>query len=364
VFSPKTVFIVGAGASCDFGFPTGDGLRLAIANVLQRLLVQPLSLDDPFLRAVHEVYVAAGTNDELDELRRAAHRLLAALPLAISIDNLLHAHRQDKRMVLLGKLAICAVIIAKERSSPLFLQDHQRVGDVQHALMELQSFTDSWYLPLVRLLAMGKDLNQLDSVFENTAFIVWNYDRCLEHFLVNAIMRYFNVEASRAAQIINDVTIVHPYGKAGKLPWEDGDTPVAGYGDRRPPLRSIAASILTFTESADEGVRENAVNLVEGAETLVFMGFGFLPQNTKLLTTEATSSVKRVFATTYGIGDDDVGIIKREVGEMIKRDVWYQGKLRSTGLKALDQRPDFHFYAERGTCRDLMDHNWLRLTRD
>ncbi len=364
MFSPKTVFIIGAGASHDFGFPTGDGLRIEIARTLEQLVVQIVSMDDPFVQAVYGASAAVEFQSEWGEYCKAAKRLLAALPLAISIDNLLHAHRHDPRMVLLGKLAICSVIITKERASPLFMSDEARSGDFQLAAMDSPEFTESWHLPLMRLLGMGKDLDQLNSLFENTAFIVWNYDRCMEHFLVNAIMRYFDVDAVRAAEIVDTVSIVHPYGQAGKLPWQQGTGPTAKYGDPRPPLLEMAKSILTFTESADDGVRATAVDLVEGAETLVFMGFGFLPQNMKLLTTQSKSSVRRVFATTYGVGDDDVAIIRREVGEMIKCDAWYQGKVTLTGIGGLNRRPDFHFYAERGSCRDLMDHNWLRLTRD
>lgn len=358
------MFIVGAGASRDFGFPTGDELRVEIAYALRRLVGQNVSMDDALVRGVHEACRNANFQMEWTEYVEAAKRLLAALPLAISIDNLLHAHRHDHRMVLLGKLAICSVIIAKERASPLFAGEGVRQGNVQIAKMDSPKFTESWHLPLMRLLGMGKDLNQLDTLFDNTAFIVWNYDRCLEHFLVNAIMRYFNVDSAKAAEIVNAVSIVHPYGRAGRLPWQMGADPTAQYGDAWPPLREIAESILTFTESADEGVRARAVDLVEGAETLVFMGFGFLPQNMRLLTTNGTSDVKRVFATTYGVGDDDVAIIRSEIGEMIKRDVWFQGKLPMLGLGGMADRPDFRFYAERGTCRDLMDHNWLRLTRD
>lgn len=361
MFSPKTVFVVGAGASHDFGFPTGDELRFEIAQTLGRLFGRVVSFDDSFVNAVNDVCREGNVQFEWDEYRKAASRLLAALPLAISIDNLLHAHRQDHRMVLLGKLAICSVIIGKERASPLFGGDHTSASFVQPAPMDSPKFTQSWHLPLMRLLGMGKDLNQLDTLFENTAFIVWNYDRCLEHFLINAIIRYFDVDDDQAAKIVNNVSAVHPYGRAGQLPWQVGTDPVAQYGDHWPPLREIAESILTFTESADEGVRAQAVDLIEGAETLVFTGFGFLPQNMQLLTTDATSSVRRVFATTYGVGDDDVAVIRREVGEMIKRDPWFQGKLPTHGFA---DRPDFRFYAERGTCRNLMDHNWLRLTRE
>jgi len=262
-------------------------------------------------------------------------------------------------MVLIGKLAICAVILSKERSSPLFNPSRQMQGSVARAEMNTPKLAMSWYLPLMRLLGMGKRLDQLPSLFENVAFIVWNYDRCLEHFLATAIMDYFNVDANAAISAIERLQIVHPYGVAGRLPWQAGTGPGAQFGDDSPPLREIADSILTFTESAEEGVREQARDLIQNAQTLVCMGFGFLPQNMSLLTVTHPSSVKRVFATTLNVGDDDVAIVKAEISEMIKCDPWFQGWVSHGREDTV-----FRFYAERGTCRELMDHNWLRLTRD
>jgi hypothetical protein len=356
MFSPKTVFVVGAGASCDFGFPTGDALRIEISRTLSTLVAQVVSFDDPFIQAVHNISSAEGKWREYIE---AAERLIAALPLAISIDNLLHAHRNDNKMIILGKLAICWVILNHERTSPLFKQGSGWRGSIQGANMESPALNKSWYLPLMRLLGMGKNLDQLSTLFDNVAFVVWNYDRCIEHFLVNAVIDYFNVPPELAANAMNNINIVHPYGRVGKLRWQEGADPTVDFGDQHPPLSKIAESILTFTESAEEGVREQARDLVENAETLVFMGFGFLPQNMGLLTVEHGSSVNRVFATTFGIGDNDVAVVRAEIGEMIQRDAWDPGKLRGQ----LTERSEFIFYPEFGTCRDLMDHNWLRLSR-
>lgn len=362
MFSPQTVFVVGAGASCDFGFPTGDQLRDEISDVLRRFLKNPISLDDTFTLAVRSASQGPQLNVEFEEYRSAAKRLGAALPLAISIDNLLHAHRHDHRMIMLGKLAICSIILGKERASPLFAAEHLIRGSIQVAITDTSEVAASWHLSLMRLLGMGKGLEEVESLFDNVAFVVWNYDRCLEHFLANAIMNYFQVDSDKAVKAMRNLSILHPYGAAGRLPWQDGAGPIAKFGDQRPPLGEIAQSILTFTESADDGVRERTISLIQNAKTLVFMGFGFLPQNVELMTVQEWSNVERVFATTYGVGENDVNIIRSAVGKMIDRDAWYRGKPSLAGLGAAS-RPEFYFYPERGTCRDLMDNNWLRLTR-
>jgi hypothetical protein len=84
------------------------------------------------------------------------------------------------------------------------------------------------------------------------------------------------------------------------------------------------------------------------------MGFGFLPQNMELLRVERPSSVSKVFLTTKGIGDNDIGIVTSEIRTMVDR------KPSDTGQARVGHFID---YVERGTCRDLMDHNWLQLTR-
>lgn len=357
MFSPKTVFVVGAGASRDFGFPTGDDLRLEIVRVLTGFLPQNFSTDCQFCAAV--LKKSNGRMARLGQYQSAAQRLISALPLAISIDNLLHAHRNDSEMVFLGKLAICHVILSKENQSPLFYESENIRDKVQNINFESSSINASWYLPLMRLLNMGKDLEMVQTIFENIAFIIWNYDRCIEHFLVNSIMKYFNVSEKIAISAMNELRIIHPYGQVGKLPWQEISGVETKFGEKYPNLQEISDSILTFTESAEEGVRQRAVDLVQGAETLVFMGFGYLPQNVKLMTVDSHSNVKRIFSTTYGVGERDVPIIESELSEMIKRYAWFKGKVSFPGR----QEPEFRFYDEPGTCRDLMDHNWLRLTR-
>jgi hypothetical protein len=288
----------------------------------------------------------------------AAARIVGALPMAISIDNLLHTHRADAMMVQLGKLAIATVILEKERSSCLHENERRYQGRVQLANIDTPKFASGWYLPLMRLIVTGKTLDEVENIFNNIAFIIFNYDRCLEHFLVNAVISYFNVAPELAIATVNRLTIIHPYGQVGHFDWQMNPTVKSQYGDDGGNLIEIAEQILTFTESAQEGVTGEVKQLVRGAETLVFVGFGYLPQNMQLLSVE-DSEVRRTFATMYGVGDQDVSVAEAEIAEVVQKKLFRSGML-TNGPNDSDY---FYSFVERGTCRELMDRHWLRLTR-
>lgn len=364
MFSPQTVFVLGAGASFDLGLPTGDDLRSELLVVLERRENEARFVHRTLNEAIHGLCVRHAGNDWVTrfwEYSSAAVRIRDALPMAVSIDNLLHTHRHDSLMIQLGKLAIATVILEKESSSHLSARKQIIRGDVQLAITNTPEMSKSWYLPLMRLLATGKTVDQITHIFDNIAFVVFNYDRCLEHFLVNALMNYFNVSDRVAINAVNHLTIIHPYGQVGHLKWQrDAENRVvSSFGNAEGKIVEIADQILTFTESANEGVIGEVRNLIMGAETLVFMGFGYLPQNMELLSVPEISEVRRVFATMLGIGENDVPIAESEIARVLKRTIWRPGML----VSGLGNATEFHSYVERGTCRNLMDHHWLRLTR-
>jgi hypothetical protein len=54
-------------------------------------------------------------------------------------------------------------------------------------------------------------------LFENASFIIFNYDRCLEQFLVNALPRLYAISETEADSIVHNINIIHPYGSVGEL---------------------------------------------------------------------------------------------------------------------------------------------------
>src|SRR5205809_6844493 len=110
MFSSRTVFIVGAGASAELGLPTGPELLATIRDIVGLGIddLGRLTGDYELLMAIKAEAQRTGVN--LNEFLHASRRIRRAVPVAPSIDNLLDAHQDDREMVAVGKLAIAEAI--------------------------------------------------------------------------------------------------------------------------------------------------------------------------------------------------------------------------------------------------------------
>ncbi len=65
---------------------------------------------------------------------------------------------------------------------------------------------------------------------------------------------------------------------------------------------------------------------MSAAETLIFLGFAFYDQNMKLLGDDVTQGgarlnydgIRRVYATTYGMSESDVGVAKAQIAYLAR----------------------------------------------
>ena len=203
-------------------------------------------------------------------------------------------------------------------------------------------------------MTAGKSKQEVEAALASVAFIVFNYDRCLEYYLTLALTRYYGDDPAWVRRVVGSMTIVHPYGQVGSLEHGDGVSVSFG-GTAQHQLKEIAEGLLTFTESDATGVTEEVKELMSEAETLVFMGFGFLPQNVDLLTCLVPSLAKRVFYTTLGISRTDVEFVEFDLEDMLR-------KPRDGGATGSNLDP-FQMFEVNGTCLALMESNWMRLTR-
>lgn len=374
MLSRRTVFVVGAGASCELGLPSGDGLKDKI--------VAALSIEDDGYggrrfkdasvqtAALEMTSLEGRTRDEVREsLFDAAAIIADALPYALSIDNFLDAQREDSDIVAMGKIGIARAILKAERESKLGPAKTQRKLRLQELDTNIHKpVIDSWHLRLIQLLTAGKPVGEMPAIFDDAAFIVFNYDRCIEHYLAGALQRYYHVDEDAVRATMRGIKIVHPYGKVGALPWQEDQKRVPFGGSASQSLLEVADSLRTFTESVESGVANDVKSTMRDAQTLVFMGFGFLPQNVDLLTVrDSQSNAERVFFTTKGISDSDVSIVEDEISNILgKKEASSISPTISHGrFGGIEYEEDVSWekFVERGACVDLMNNNWLRLTR-
>jgi hypothetical protein len=357
LFQERTVIVVGAGASCELNLPAGDQLMTKIMQALAPNRNAHGFGNEPILQAL----VAQMTRDHghgwaapMARYREAAKKIVTALPYARSIDTYLNSQQDDDHTVLLGKLAITQAILEAERHSYLRRSNVDQAGAI-----DSKGLTASWYIPLARILTSGHRADDIDKLFDNVSFIVFNYDRCLELFLYRMVVEYFAVDQASAQQAIGRATIVHAYGSVGDLFKRNGENSTVPFGGGDGvDLEQVALGIKTYTESADEGTTAAIRTLVREAETLVFLGFGFLAQNMDLLDPGEGSGARRVFATAYNISNQDAAAIEHK---MVQKFGEVERVLRLQDLHQGKRRKHFDLTFESGTCRNLMDNNIFSL---
>jgi hypothetical protein len=301
MFTKKIVFVIGAGASCEAGLPSGQDLKKQIAQVLDYQDGSP-SIRHALTDHAH----ACGI--DVDDLWRAGSTIAQAMPLALSIDNFLDAHRADANFEICGKLAIAQTILEAERKSKIYAKRGLGYS------LEPADLEGTWYPKLFQLLTENVDRRNVGDLFANVAFVIFNYDRCLEEFLKQATSIYYALPTDESLALIQNATFVHPYGTVGPLLWQQMPDRIAFGSDiYSSNLRMSAARLRTFTEQARDPVALNALaRAMNDAETIVFLGFAFHAQNMQLMR-DHLLRCEHAFATAYGISNSDCGVIRKDI---------------------------------------------------
>jgi hypothetical protein len=301
MFHRRTLFVVGAGASAEVNFPVGTQLARAIA----RKMDVRFQLGNEFIgsgdEALYQHLMHVLRNDG-PQWHGAAMRLKDGLPFAQSVDDFLDQHRNDRFVNTYGKAAIAKAISEAERESTLFFDPPAETK------FDDDRLRDTWFVKLMFMLSRGVPREQFSSIFQNVDFIVFNYDRCVEHFLINALARSYSMRREDAGAIVNKVGIVHSYGSVG-------DLMSVPFGTDRLNWVSAADGIKTYTEQAAASeVLKDIQKKVEWAECIVFLGFAYHSQNMKMLQPSIRTD-KVIYGTAYGMSGPDV----TEVNKLIAK---------------------------------------------
>ncbi len=350
MFNSKTVFVLGAGASAEADVPVGNELTSEIAGLTNFYVEHFDDLKTGDAQIYHVLKGLASSDvDKWGDNRFIAsgREISEAMGLAPSIDTFLETHATNDEYVLIGKLGIAKAILSAERNSKF-----APTSDGTKPF-SMSSITDTWYRSLGQQLFSGVPSNAPASAFDNVSFIVFNYDRCLEVFLLKAIQVYFRVTQDAALEILSNVNIVHPYGSLGSLQSRiEGFVP---FGSERYSLHDVSKRIQTFSESVDDGhILENVRSQIADAETLVFLGFAFHDQNLRLLDdgkakVDKKSNIQNVFATTYGLSDSDTKVVRSQIEYMLKG-------------RPMGTRDQYSIDTLNGSCSKLFAEYWRSLT--
>jgi len=329
VLRDRTLFVVGAGASCEFNLPLGWQLR----DQIRRVLKSPPSNERTATGAISAAISLYAKQVKIDEMymHERRHQIAEALPLAPSIDSYIESHQHDPHKAFLGKLAIAACLLDAERSSPLFVDPRKSTPIDFESLSWIADGNGArpWLSKLFQILVEGVKLENVSTMFDNVYFVCFNYDRCIQQYLRHALARYFGLSLDDAGVIVERMHIVHPYGFLGQI-GTIGTSPMLFGGDDSvlgswgaPALIQVANRINTYSEYIEdkEIVRANR-KLMAAAETTAFLGFAFHPQNVRLLHSLKPDDVRRVFATVRGISSSDQPHVRSAISNCVIAKDW------------------------------------------
>ena len=119
----ESVYIIGAGASKEADLPTGIELKSIISKLLNfKFDGYEMTSGDYIIKNALQEHVKKpdGNRGDINPYLKEALHIKGALPLAISIDNFIDAHRDNEKLALCGKLSIIRAILSAEKKSLLF----------------------------------------------------------------------------------------------------------------------------------------------------------------------------------------------------------------------------------------------------
>jgi hypothetical protein len=139
----------------------------------------------------------------------------------------------------------------------------------------------------------------------------------VEFFLLQALQAMYSLPLNDAASIVQELSIIHPYGTVGELPHLDHGTqvPFGGVENYDFDYIKLAQRIKTYTEQiAGSEITNGIRNEIERAEQIVFLGFAYHAQNMLLLRPlEDLGSARPIYGTALGMSDSDVALARREM---------------------------------------------------
>ena len=265
MFRAKTVFVLGAGASAEVDLPIGPDLLKEIVSLIDiRFDYNRQNKGDFSIVSALKTYLNEGRNvTEFNEHLHAARQIGTSAKQGLSIDNIVDG-LEDPKVTLIAKLGIVRAIHMAEHKSKKFKRP-----DVFEPL-NFEGFSGTWYDKLTKLLCEGRRKSDLNQIFENLAFVSFNYDRCIEAYLPYSIANYYCVPAPTVIEPFKSVKIHRPYGIAGEINF--GPQSIIGFGQQESDYLSKAASkIRTFTEGVpDPNFLTEIKGTLEEADRIVF----------------------------------------------------------------------------------------------
>jgi hypothetical protein len=281
----RTVFVLGAGASCPYGYPSGARLRDLIC----------------FDGGFHNHYLDYFNQNKLKEniqdikWKEVNHFIKVFKNSNIKSIDVFMAN--NPMFAPIGKYIIAHEIFRYELNSR-FGEDATKEQERLESLRKSPGNSNylwgtpgflggDWYFYLYNKIVeglVGKDALP-DFSNSNISFITFNYDRSLEHFFYESLRNSFSeVSEEEIIKTLQQLKILHVYGQLALLKWQNPKD----YIDYKQNINEAilersAKNIRTIYEEKENPELLEAQDLLKQAEQIFFLGFGYAPENMEVL---------------------------------------------------------------------------------
>ena len=299
------VFIIGAGCSVPYGFPTGAMLMQKLKNFDYgtKFPRKNYSDGDIFLVDLYQEHFGYSSTDNkikyqsdyakvlpCPEHEKLYNQLMNAivLPFSRSVRNSMMVStdeflknrlgQKQNEQTDFGKRLIAYEILEAEQASQL-----GNIDWIQHLLSRIDQ-QSNW-----------------EEILKQTVFLTFNYDRVLEYCIFLYLTSDKQYADADAHAFIKDMKIFHVNGFIGSLE----EIPFGAVENGK--YQEIAKRMETVWEkrqNRDESEKEKYQRFLKNAERVYFMGFSYIPDNLESIGIPRGAEIiqnAKVYATAMGL---------------------------------------------------------------
>lgn len=227
-----------------------------------------------------------------------------------SIDDFISEWSEVKDIERIAKLCIAYLVLQAESASSLWPVS-QNLSEAAEGLRGLRA---SWLSIIGRKLNPLSRRRDLAKVYADCAFVTFNYDRCIQQYLLASFMSTFNRSREDAMALVSNIPIYHAYGSLGDIA---DPTCNVEFGAKDWMVGFAARGIRTYTENAPSEDVMRIRDVIRTAEKIVFLGCAFHGQNLDLLFGEdRTLTDAQMFGTVVGMAGRPLNEAKKALSEL------------------------------------------------
>lgn len=275
----RSLFILGAGASCSYGFPSGESLLSRISTIAKNEAASSSSVLDSAL--------ANRLANVIDQSRPP------------SIDWLLELHPD---LAISGKYCIGQAICELETDT--------RIDKVKT--------NEDWYKWLFQSACRDcRSIFDLLDIFPK--ILTFNYDISLERYLYRCLRAMYGVSSELAIKVLRDLPIRHVYGTFGSI-GQFADETCYKITMGQEEIYSKCQNIKTIHEVKTKSENDHVEWAYADVDNVAILGFGYHAENIELVGLRSCVQLirrrgLRIISSCYSMGTAYVEAISQLFGD-------------------------------------------------